>query len=591
MNKTALHSPESLSPPSSFRTLRLLGAESGMTKQQLATLSVLGITASFFSTLSVQCIGGIVNGMGMFDASSAATGPAAPQAINQAQSFFSVVEKSYTALASFFGTGPEQAVFIFSFMYLSAFFIHSILRNIFAYFIAIRAEQLILYIRKKCFRRLLGAQREAIDKFHSGDIVHRVMTDSNQVNYLFSVPAHTVISDLVDLIWISLFLLFFDWRVFGILAFIVPPLLYCSKRAGATQRRYAESIQATDGRCTTSVHRMLAGLDAIKAFGGEAHEKRNFSLLNEQAYKVRKAATKALSMFFPLESMLRAFGTIAAVGYTGYLALSNPVLVGAVPVVFIYAQKFYAPMGNWVRYYQIIQKGLASLQRLQDLLQLEQEKRSHEAPLQSHIYPFAVNGGVRLTSGKKVTLSIKAEQPGLVLLQGKSGVGKTQFLKSLMHLGVSFEGDITLAGQQLTQTPSLRGNIAYAAQDGHFIEGSIAENIAYPLAGDAIDLARCHALLTDLGLESFSPDFPVREFGANLSLGEQRRLILCRALYTKRAILLLDEIDANVDPSTRQKIYAAVQQEQKKRLVLMVSHAHEKELAVFNCQRLAVTCA
>lgn len=557
-----------------------------MTKNQLAFFSVLGITASFFSTLSVQCIGGIVNGMGIAGAS-----PAASNSLAQGQSFFSLVEKSYAALTNFFGTGPEQAVFVFSFMYLSAFFIHSILRNIFAYFIAIRAEKLILHIRQKCFRRLLGAQREAVDKFHSGDIVHRVMTDSNQVNYLFSVPAHTVISDLVDLIWISLFLVFFDWRVFSILVFIVPLLLYCSKRAGTTQRRYAESIQATDGRCTTSVHRMLAGLDAIKAFGGEAHEKHNFGLLNDQAYQVRKGATKALSMFFPLEGILRAFGTIAAVGYTGYLALHNPALVGAVPVVFIYAQKFYAPMGNWVRYYQIIQKGLASLQRLQDLLQLQQEERNEEAPVQAHIYPFAVNGGVRLTSGKKVTLSIQAEKPGLVLLQGKSGVGKTQFLKSLMHLGVCFEGDITLAGERLRKSPSLRGNIAYAAQDGHFIEGTIAENIGYPLAGDNIDLDRCHTLLTDLGLEAFSPDFAVREFGANLSPGEQRRLILCRALYTERAILLLDEIDANVDPATRKKIYAAVRKEQEKRLVLMVSHAHEKELAHFDCQRLAVTCA
>ncbi len=558
---------------SAFTILRTLGRESGIRAPQLVAIACLGVLASFFSTLSVQAVGGIVNTMGATDGQ---------------KDFFPILKGMYALFATLFGTPETYRIFVFALLYLLLFFAHTVFRNLFAYQIERCSNRLIFYIRCKCFARILHARREALSSFTSGDIVHRVMTDSTQVQFLFATPAYTLISDIVDILWISIFLLLIDWRIFIILATVTPVLIYCSGRAGIVQRRQAEKAQAVGGACTTSLHRMLDGLDNIKTFGGEEHESKKFKAQTDEGFQIAITASKALCLFFPLESMLRNFGIIAAVSYAAWLALQDVAALGTVPVVFFYAQRFYAPMGNWVRYHQVIQKGLASLRRLQDILELEQEDTSKELPLTSLVFPFAVHGGVRLPTGKNVDISLRMEKPGLALVRGKSGAGKTQFLKSLVHLGAYFEGAVTLAGQRLNPSTSLRRNVAYASQDGHFIEGTIAENIAYPHVAEHIDAARCQTLLCTVGLDDFALEHPVKEFGSNLSLGEQRRLMLCRGLYSERPILLLDEIDANVDPETRQKIYAAVRQAQKKQLVLMVTHAHEEELTEFSCQRIVV---
>ncbi len=560
--------------PSKAAFLWGMARQSGLGWQKISLLGILGLLASFFSTLAVQCLGGLVNGV-------------AGQAT---QGFSVIVNEMYTILAAMPALEDFQykTLVLFAGLYVVIYFLYVVLRNIFGYYIGIWSEAIVLHMRKLCLGRILGAKLESSNKFYAGDLVHRVMNDSMQMNYLFAIPAQTIITDVVDIVWISFFVLLFDWRIFCILLLPVPFLILASKMAGKKQRMLAEKSQHIDGQCSTGVHRILAGLSAIKAFGAEQVEEQKFSTLTRQAFAVRKHSAKELALFFPAESMIRALGIIAAVAYTSYLSMQNILGVGAAPVVFLYAQRFYMPMGNWVRYYQIIQKGFASLKRLQAILLLEQEVYEKQ-PLQQNIYPFSVKGHVKLDSGKEVHLEIFAEKPDLFLLRGKSGAGKTQFLKSLLNLGVSFDGQIKVGGEAYQSSFALRHICAFASQDIHFVHGSIAENIGYPVTPEVIDRDYCQNLLESLDLQSFDLDFEVKEFGSNLSLGEKRRLALCRALYSSKPILILDEIDANVDMLTREKIYNIVRKEQQNRLVIMVSHAHMDEVANFSCQLVNVS--
>ena len=126
---------------------------------------------------------------------------------------------------------------------------------------------------------------------------------------------------------------------------------------------------------------------------------------------------------------------------------------------------------------------------------------------------------------------------------------------------------------------SARSFFAYASQDNYFFPGTVAENVAYPEEAAQMDRERCRELLDSLGLEAFGLDDAVRENAKNLSLGEGRRLILGRALYSSRPILVLDEIDANVDADTRKKIYSLVAREKDRRPIIMISHVNGAELS------------
>jgi ATP-binding cassette subfamily C protein CydC len=129
-----------------------------------------------------------------------------------------------------------------------------------------------------------------------------------------------------------------------------------------------------------------------------------------------------------------------------------------------------------------------------------------------------------------------------------------------------------------------RNQVALGTQDGHFIPGSLAENLSYPSV--EVDEVKCRKILETLQLD-YGPDHPVAEYGRNLSIGEQRRIIFGRALYSDKPILILDEIDANVDEDTRARIYQIIRREVREKIIIMISHLNPTELDGSGC--LAVT--
>ena len=115
--------------------------------------------------------------------------------------------------------------------------------------------------------------------------------------------------------------------------------------------------------------------------------------------------------------------------------------------------------------------------------------------------------------------------------------------------------------------------------------GTLADNICYPFKSQ--NIVKCNEILSALRL-NFPLDHTVAEYGNNLSKGEQRRIILGRALYSDKPILILDEIDANVDAETRQAIYKILEQEKECRIILMITHIGSADLADMACQTIQI---
>lgn len=253
----------------------------------------------------------------------------------------------------------------------------------------------------------------------------------------------------------------------------------------------------------------------------------------------------------------------------------------------LYITKFYAPLANWARYYQTIQRGLISYKRLLRIIELPEEPTSMISPATiDEVLPFEVHGKIEIETGDCVPISLVLPKAGLVVIQGKSGVGKTRLAQSLLGLGVPFQG-VLKAGNivRIDEFQHYRNHIAFASQDSHFVPGTLADNICYPFKSQ--NIVKCNDILSALRL-NFSLDHTVAEYGNNLSKGEQRRIILGRALYSDKPILILDEIDANVDAETRQAIYKILEQEKERRIILMITHVGGADLADIACQTIQI---
>lgn len=469
-----------------------------------------------------------------------------------------------------------EPVVVFLVLFFLTNLIFMLVRSVFCVYVSIVSGRFTVFVRQACFDRILRGRKADLDRFESGDLVHRVMNDTGVLGGFMGSPVYIVFSDLLDLLWISVIIIMIDWKILLILGSVIPVLYIISRKTAALQRGFAEARQQNAASCMGFIQRTVMGLDTVKACQGERRETANLSRLNDDNMTVCRHTHLNLGLFYPQEGVLRATGTIAVIAYAAYLATKDAVYIGIIPVLLIYTNKFYAPLRSWTDFYQSIQQGLVSYQRLQEILNLPEEKVVRMTPARlQQILPFKVDGHIMLESGNRVPLSFEVDRPGLVILKGKSGIGKTRLITSLVGLGLEFKGDLKPGNIILDGHQNMRNHVTLATQDAHIVPGTLAENLCYPEAH--VDKSRCSRILEELCLD-YDLNHPVTEYGRNLSLGEQRRVIFGRALYADKPVMILDEIDANVDKETRARLYQTIRRVMVDKVIIMTSHVHTSEL-------------
>jgi len=185
---------------------------------------------------------------------------------------------------------------------------------------------------------------------------------------------------------------------------------------------------------------------------------------------------------------------------------------------------------------------------------------------------------VSLTRGDRQVLdSISAEiHPGATAIVGPSGSGKSTLLRLLNRLADPDAGTISYRGRPLDEYDplALRREVSLAPQLPSLLEGTVGSNLAYAanLAGKDLDAARC------LGLAGLDAGFAERDVG-KLSVGEQQRAMLARALSQEPAVLLLDEPTSALDHAARDAIEATLTELRRELDISLVVVSHDPEQA------------
>jgi len=179
---------------------------------------------------------------------------------------------------------------------------------------------------------------------------------------------------------------------------------------------------------------------------------------------------------------------------------------------------------------------------------------------------------------KDVTLTIKkGEFVGLV---GTSGAGKTTLVDIILGLLSPTKGEIAIDGT-LLNTKNIRSwqnNIGYVPQSVFMSDGTIAENIAFGVDADKIDLDLVKKCVETVKLDQYVNELPqginfiVGENGKKLSGGQKQRLGIARALYLKSDVLVLDEATSSLDVPTEVQISSAIQKIRGEKTIIVIAH-------------------
>ena len=438
------------------------------------------------------------------------------------------------------------------------------------------AFKLLALIRDRVFgalRRLTPAKLEGRDK---GDLISMITSDIELLEVFYAHTISPICIAALFTVVMTVFIGSFHWKL-GLLALvayavvgIVIPLI-TSRLSGEN----GSNFRGKTGRLASFMLDSLRGLSEIQQFGlGESRVTRMNEMTDglaqdEQRMKrmagLNMAVTNTVILIFDIAML---FLSAKLCGFEGALLATLAMMGSFGPVVAL------AALGA------TLQNTFAAGNRVLDILD--------EAPIVEEItgkaeveFTGARAEHVDFSYGDEQILSdFSMDLPSdrIIGIIGRSGSGKSTFLKLLMRFWEVQNGSITVSGRPIGEinTSNLRNMESFVTQETHLFHDSIRNNLRIAkldATDEEIEQACRKASVHDFIMKlPKGYDTPVGELGDTLSGGERQRLGLARAFLHDAPLMLLDEPTSNLDSLNEAVILRSLDQERKGKTVVLVSH-------------------
>ena len=467
---------------------------------------------------------------------------------------------------------------------LGVYLIKALMQFLRSYMAHLAGWGVVADVRKHIYEHLQALSLRYYEDKQTGQLMSRVINDTELFEQLISHAIPDVIVNLITLVGVTLVLLTLNWRL-TLLSIIPIPLVVISLRVYSRYVRPAfRERQKELGNLNAILNDSLSGIREIKAFTREAEEiKRVSQGINR--YRVSLlGALKLMAIFQPFVEFTSSLGWLIVIYFGGRLALQGVLSVADLVAFFLYLDIFYQPVRVLSNAWEQIQGSLAGADRVADLLAEQPEMRStpDSVELEGRAHGdiairnvnFEYEPGMPIL--ENINLDIQARQ--VIALVGPTGVGKSTLVSLIPRFYDVTSGNITLDGRDIRQLTleSLRRQISIVLQDVFLFNGTVRENILFgrPNATDeevytAAKIANADGFISALsdGYETM-----IGERGVKLSGGQKQRLSIARAVLKDAPILVLDEATSSVDTETELLIQQALERLMVGRTTIIIAH-------------------
>lgn len=354
-------------------------------------------------------------------------------------------------------------------------------------------------------------------------------------------------------------------------------------------------VQAAFADMTDAVQENFSGIRVVKSFAQEDAQIQGFLRQSEAYVRRNMEMVKVWGLFDPLVDAIGGISFAVATAYGGYLVIIGTLNLGQYVAFLSYLGLLRWPMqaAGWV--INVLQRGAASMERLNVLF----AERPEIADPPGAVQLTAPHGAVSL---RNLTFRYAEDlppalrdvsfdlRPGQTLgIIGRVGSGKTTLASVLLRLYDPPAGTVFVDGQDIRtlSVDSLRGVFGFVPQDSFLFSETIGENIAFAVDDPAqheIERAAQVAAVHD-NIVEFPSGYRtiVGERGVTLSGGQKQRVSIARAIIQDPPVLLLDDSLSAVDTQTEAAILDAVRSERAGRSNIIIAHrisaiAHADEI-------------
>ncbi|WP_394678973.1 ABC transporter ATP-binding protein [uncultured Exiguobacterium sp.] len=451
-------------------------------------------------------------------------------------------------------------------------------------------------LRSRFFTHLLKLTPTFYQKNRTGDLMALATNDLKAVERTAGFGVLTLVDSLnMTAITLVVMGVAIDWKLTLAALLPMPLLAYAMNKLGSQIHGRFITAQDSFGTMNDQVVESISGLRVIRSFVQEPVDVKRFDDVTTDVFEKNMHVAKIDVLFEPIIKLLVGFSYLIGLSFGTYLVFTNDITLGQLVAFNIYLGMLIWPMYAFGELINVIQRGTASLDRLEATMRVKpliaSTPREHvdrperiEMMGLTFTYPETAHPVLR-------DLNMTIEQGSTIGIVGPTGSGKTTFLRQFLREYPIGRDMLTVNGipYEDVALETVRGWTGYVSQEHLLFSKSVRDNILFG-AGEATE----EELQEAIRLASFEKDIEtleqgletmVGERGVTLSGGQKQRLSIARAMLKKPELLLLDDSLSAVDAKTESHIIDSIRSNRHQSTTLIVAHrlsavAHADEIIV-----------
>ena len=436
-------------------------------------------------------------------------------------------------------------------------------------------------LRSEMSRKLTLLPAGTLAGQNPGEVAARFSGDVDTVEALFTSGIISMAADACRIISILAVIAVKNTGLALILLLVLPLFAvftrHVQKRMLAAQLDNRRAVAAVSGQVPETLH----NIRTIRALGLERYMERRYDRRIGESYAAMERTNFYDAIYSPVVLLLNA----AVVGVVMLLSASGKaeiltlfgMSVGTSVTVIHYISRIFTPIESLGIEIQTIQSAMAGVKRIDAFL--AQPERAIPEERESAARGDIVLSHVTFGYGEKSVLtdfSMTVKQGEQVTLIGRTGAGKSTVFKLLLGLYPPESGSITIGGVDVSDIADSERRACIGCVEQHFsrVPGTVLDQITLGDARITEEMAKNAARLAgiDAAIASLPEGYDTVCTDGMFSQGEWQLLSIARAAAADPAVLLLDEITANLDAETEARVLEALRRASKGRTVLSVSH-------------------
>ena len=442
-------------------------------------------------------------------------------------------------------------------------------------------------LRSEMSRKLTRLPASTLAAQNPGEVAARFSGDVDTVEALFTSGIISMVADACRILSILAVIAVKNSGLAVILLLVLPLFAvftrHVQKRMLAAQLDNRRAVAAVSGQVPETLH----NIRTIRALGLEDYRERRYDRCIGAGYAAMERTNFYDALYSPVVLVLNAVvvGIVMLLSASGDPTVLNffGMSVGTSVAVINYISRIFAPIESLGMEIQTIQSAMAGVERIDAFL--GQPERAAPAA-----QPSAARGDVELSHvtfgyGEKEVLhdlSMTVKQGEQITLIGRTGAGKSTVFKLLLGLYPPQEGTVTIGGVPVAAITDRERRTCIGCVEQHFarVPGTVLEQITLGDPQITEEMAKRAAVLAgiDGAVQTLPQGYGTPCTDGMFSQGEWQLLSIARAVAADPAVLLLDEITANLDAETEARVLEALRRASAGRTVLSVSHRIYEDL-------------